>query len=89
MDESRTPDVPGPGGDAASPVPPVPLGALLADRELGLRHLAGPAEAAVHGVHASEMADPAPYLLGGELLLTAGAADAAEAHSEAAEGLAA
>ncbi|MEU9085724.1 PucR family transcriptional regulator [Streptomyces sp. NPDC048357] len=55
------------------PTAPVPLGALLPDRELGLRHLAGPAEADVHGVHASEMADPSPYLLGGELLLTAGA----------------
>ncbi|MER7463453.1 PucR family transcriptional regulator [Streptomyces sp. NPDC097981] len=60
----------------AAPAPPtqaVPLGVLLADRELGLRHLAGPAGADVHGVHASEMADPSPYLLGGELLLTAGA----------------
>lgn len=56
----------------APPTPPIPLGALLADRELGLRHLAGPAEAVVHAVHASEMADPSPYLLGGELLLTAG-----------------
>ncbi|MEV7444759.1 helix-turn-helix domain-containing protein [Streptomyces sp. NPDC091204] len=55
------------------PTAPVALGALLPDRELGLRHLAGPAEADVHGVHASEMADPSPYLLGGELLLTAGA----------------
>ncbi|WP_327168128.1 helix-turn-helix domain-containing protein [Streptomyces subrutilus] len=55
------------------PTPPVPLSALLRDRELGLRLLAGPAEADVHGVHASEMADPSPYLLGGELLLTAGA----------------
>ncbi|MFB0628459.1 helix-turn-helix domain-containing protein [Streptomyces sp. AB3(2024)] len=53
--------------------PPVPLAALTADRELGLRLLAGPAGADVHGVHASEMADPSPYLLGGELLLTAGA----------------
>lgn len=44
----------------APPTPPVPLAALLADRELGLRHLAGPAEADVHGVHASEMADPRP-----------------------------
>ncbi|MFE5540159.1 helix-turn-helix domain-containing protein [Streptomyces sp. NPDC056492] len=57
----------------APPTPAVPLGALLGDRELGLRHLAGPAEAEVRGVHASEMADPSPYLLGGELLLTAGA----------------
>ncbi|CAM5592813.1 Purine catabolism regulatory protein-like family protein OS=Streptomyces lavendulae subsp.lavendulae OX=58340 GN=SLAV_23990 PE=4 SV=1 [Streptomyces lavendulae subsp. lavendulae] len=57
--------------------PPVPLTALTADRELGLRLLAGPAEADVYGVHASEMADPSPYLLGGELLLTAGAGLAA------------
>ncbi|MFD0271231.1 helix-turn-helix domain-containing protein [Streptomyces sp. NPDC127106] len=62
-----------PSAAPVSPVPPVALGALLGDRELGLRHLAGPAEARVHGVHASEMADPSPYLLGGELLLTAGA----------------
>ncbi|KJY25745.1 hypothetical protein VR44_31745, partial [Streptomyces katrae] len=55
------------------PTAPVALAALLADRELDLRRLAGPAEAEVHGVHASEMADPSPYLLGGELLLTAGA----------------
>ncbi|MFF5444553.1 helix-turn-helix domain-containing protein [Streptomyces sp. NPDC012888] len=54
----------------APPTPTVPLAAL------GLRLLAGPEEAGrteVHGVHASEMADPSPYLLGGELLLTAGA----------------
>lgn len=57
----------------APPTPPVTLARLLADHELGLRHLAGPAEAELHGVHASEMADPSPYLLGGELLLTAGA----------------
>lgn len=60
-------------GSVAPATPPVPLGVLLRDRGLGLRHLAGPAVADVHGVHASEMADPAPYLLGGELLLTAGA----------------
>ncbi|MFI8276361.1 PucR family transcriptional regulator [Streptomyces sp. NPDC085929] len=58
---------------SSPPTPPVALAALLADRELGLHRLAGPAEAEVHGVHASEMADPSPYLLGGELLLTAGA----------------
>lgn len=60
---------------AAPPTPPVPLAALLADQELGLRQLAGPpaAEGAVvHMVHTSEMADPYPYLLGGELLLSAG-----------------
>ncbi|WSP95557.1 PucR family transcriptional regulator [Streptomyces sp. NBC_01233] len=54
--------------------PPVLLGGLLGERALQLRHLAGPRAAEVHGVHASEMADPSPYLLGGELLLTAGAA---------------
>ncbi|MFD6227888.1 PucR family transcriptional regulator [Streptomyces sp. NPDC060232] len=53
--------------------PPVLLDRLLGERALGLRHLAGPPTAQVHGVHASEMADPSPYLLGGELLLTAGA----------------
>ncbi|MFD3325886.1 PucR family transcriptional regulator ligand-binding domain-containing protein [Streptomyces sp. NPDC058701] len=61
---------------APFPTPPVPLARLLADPELGLRLVAGGAGAAraeVHGVHASEMADPSPYLLGGELLLTAGA----------------
>ncbi|MEV6202411.1 PucR family transcriptional regulator [Streptomyces sp. NPDC051771] len=56
----------------APPVPPVPLAALLARRELGLRLLTGTDEVALHGVHTSEMADPYPYLLGGELLLTAG-----------------
>ncbi|MFF8411841.1 PucR family transcriptional regulator [Streptomyces omiyaensis] len=57
---------------AAPPAPPVPLAALLARRELGLRLLAGPEEVALHWVHTSEMADPYPYLLGGELLMTAG-----------------
>ncbi|MEU4350880.1 helix-turn-helix domain-containing protein [Streptomyces sp. NPDC023838] len=57
---------------AAPPTAPVPLSALLARADLGLRHIAGPQTADVHGVHASEMADPYPYLLGGELLLTAG-----------------
>ncbi|MER6343167.1 PucR family transcriptional regulator [Streptomyces sp. NPDC001595] len=56
------------------PTPPVPLTSLLAREDLGLRQIAGPSAAgvAVHGAHASEMADPYPYLLGGELLLTAG-----------------
>ncbi|MGH4028415.1 PucR family transcriptional regulator [Actinomycetota bacterium Odt1-20B] len=59
---------------AAPPTPPVPLTALLAREDLGLRQIAGPdaAGTAVHWVHTSEMADPYPYLLGGELLLTAG-----------------
>ncbi|MFF3334712.1 helix-turn-helix domain-containing protein [Streptomyces sp. NPDC002888] len=59
---------------AVPPTPPVPLAVLLAREDLGLRRIAGPAAPgiAVHGAHASEMADPYPYLLGGELLLTAG-----------------
>ncbi|MFD3910149.1 PucR family transcriptional regulator [Streptomyces sp. NPDC058603] len=60
---------------ASPPTPPIPLAALLADRDLGLRRIAGPPDdgsQVVHWVHTSEMADPYPYLLGGELLLTAG-----------------
>ncbi|MFI0786359.1 helix-turn-helix domain-containing protein [Streptomyces lydicus] len=53
--------------------PPVPLAELLARTDLGLRQIAGPREGvAIHWVHTSEMADPVPYLLGGEMLLTAG-----------------
>ncbi|GAA4918883.1 PucR family transcriptional regulator [Streptomyces coeruleoprunus] len=52
--------------------PPVRLAALLAREELGLRLVAGDAGAGLHWVHTTEMADPYPYLLGGELLLTAG-----------------
>ncbi|MFR9674827.1 PucR family transcriptional regulator [Streptomyces sp. TR06-5] len=60
--------------DPPPPTPSVPLGALLADRSLGLGQVAGPRSTGirVHAVHTSEMADPVPYLLGGELLLTAG-----------------
>ncbi|MEV7613364.1 helix-turn-helix domain-containing protein [Streptomyces sp. NPDC089799] len=61
------------GAGVGGAAPPIALAALLADRSLGLRLLAGPAEAELLGVHASEMADPSPYLLGSELLLTAGA----------------
>jgi hypothetical protein len=59
---------------AVPPTPPVPLTSLLAREDLGLRQIAGPSDAAavIHGAHTSEMADPYPYLLGGELLLTAG-----------------
>ncbi|MFB6844801.1 PucR family transcriptional regulator ligand-binding domain-containing protein [Streptomyces sp. NPDC056373] len=59
---------------AVPPTPPVPLTALLAREDLGLRQLAGPSaeDVVVHWVHTSEMADPYPYLLGGELLLSAG-----------------
>ncbi|MEU6578066.1 PucR family transcriptional regulator [Streptomyces sp. NPDC046805] len=65
------PDTPAP---AVPPTPPVSLAALLAREDLALRQIAGPADAdtVVHWAHTSEMADPYPYLLGGELLLTAG-----------------
>ncbi|MFE6712289.1 PucR family transcriptional regulator ligand-binding domain-containing protein [Streptomyces sp. NPDC057695] len=62
------------------PAPPVPLTALLARRDLGLRLLAGPEDVPIHWVHTSEMADPYPYLLGGELLMTAGVLLADPAH---------
>ncbi|MFF9581563.1 helix-turn-helix domain-containing protein [Streptomyces achromogenes] len=70
MPESITP-APAP---TVPPTPPVPLQALLAREDLALRQIAGPADpaAVIHGAHTSEMADPSPYLLGGELLLTAG-----------------
>ncbi|MEU6144282.1 PucR family transcriptional regulator ligand-binding domain-containing protein [Streptomyces sp. NPDC047081] len=56
------------------PTPPVPLAALLAREDLALRQIAGPVDPGIviHWAHTSEMADPYPYLLGGELLLTAG-----------------
>ncbi|GGY17733.1 PucR family transcriptional regulator [Streptomyces djakartensis] len=59
---------------AVPPTPPVLLASLLAREDLALRRIAGPDDptAVVHWVHTSEMADPYPYLLGGELLLTAG-----------------
>jgi hypothetical protein len=59
---------------AVPPTPPVPLSALLAREDLALRQIAGPADPGIviHWAHTSEMADPYPYLLGGELLLTAG-----------------
>ncbi|WP_327175920.1 PucR family transcriptional regulator [Streptomyces sp. NBC_01335] len=61
-----------PASPAGPPTPPVSLGALLAREELGLRRIAGPEQAELLWVHTSEMADPYPYLLGGELLLSAG-----------------
>ncbi|MEV6164675.1 PucR family transcriptional regulator [Streptomyces sp. NPDC052052] len=61
-----------PSSPTTPPTPPIPLGELLAREELGLRRIAGPAEAELLWVHTSEMADPYPYLLGGELLLSAG-----------------
>ncbi|MDG9716713.1 PucR family transcriptional regulator [Streptomyces sp. DH24] len=63
-----------PAALAVPPTPAVPLSALLAREDLGLRRIAGPDDpgVAIHWAHTSEMADPYPYLLGGELLLTAG-----------------
>ncbi|MFE0653299.1 PucR family transcriptional regulator ligand-binding domain-containing protein [Streptomyces sp. NPDC059534] len=67
-------------GSPTPPAPPVPLAELLARGELGLRLLAGPDDVPLHWVHTSEMADPYPYLLGGELLMTAGVQLADPAH---------
>ncbi|MFJ9629822.1 PucR family transcriptional regulator [Streptomyces sp. NPDC101175] len=53
--------------------PSVPLSVLLADPALGLRQVAGPAgDRLVSTVGTTEIEDPSPYLVGGELLLTAG-----------------
>ncbi len=68
--EGSTP--PSPPSPPGPPTPPIPLAELLASKDLGLRRIAGPAEAELLWVHTSEMADPYPYLLGGELLLSAG-----------------
>ncbi|GAA2957192.1 PucR family transcriptional regulator [Streptomyces enissocaesilis] len=67
-----SPPPPSPPSPSSPPTPSVSLAALLAREELGLRRIAGPEDADLHWVHTSEMADPYPYLLGGELLLTAG-----------------
>ncbi|MYW18021.1 PucR family transcriptional regulator, partial [Streptomyces sp. SID2955] len=72
MEEAHT--MPETIAPAVPPTPPVTLQALLAREDLALRQIAGPAgpERVIHWAHTSEMADPYPYLLGGELLLTAG-----------------
>ncbi|WP_179893535.1 PucR family transcriptional regulator ligand-binding domain-containing protein, partial [Streptomyces sp. wa1002] len=70
MDEPSM--TPSPAAAPGPPTPPIPLAELLAREELGLRRIAGPADADLLWVHTSEMADPYPYLLGGELLLSAG-----------------
>ncbi|WP_326787617.1 helix-turn-helix domain-containing protein [Streptomyces sp. NBC_00151] len=72
--DSPPPSVPAVSVPAVPPTPPVPLSALLAREDLALRLIAGPAEpdTVIHWAHTSEMADPYLYLLGGELLLTAG-----------------
>jgi hypothetical protein len=68
------PTPPVPPTPPTPPTPPVPLAALLAREDLGLRQIAGPSDPdiVIHWAHTSEMPDPYPYLLGGELLLTAG-----------------
>ncbi|WP_105969064.1 PucR family transcriptional regulator [Streptomyces geranii] len=56
-----------------SELPSVPLSVLLADPALGIRQIAGPArDPLVSTVGTTEIEDPSPYLVGGELLLTAG-----------------
>ncbi|MGP3989329.1 PucR family transcriptional regulator [Streptomyces sp. 3N207] len=51
----------------------VPLSMLLANPALGLSQIAGPAEDCfISTVGTTEVEDPTPYLVGGELLLTAG-----------------
>ncbi|WP_427922325.1 PucR family transcriptional regulator ligand-binding domain-containing protein [Streptomyces sp. cg40] len=75
MEETSTmPDLTIPPAPPTPPTPPVPLAALLAREDLGLRQIAGPTDPdiVIHWAHTSEMPDPYPYLLGGELLLTAG-----------------
>lgn len=75
MEETSTmPDPTVPPTPPTPPTPPVLLAALLAREDLGLRQIAGPSDpdTAIHWAHVSEMPDPYPYLLGGELLLTAG-----------------
>jgi DNA-binding PucR family transcriptional regulator len=53
--------------------PSVPLSVLLADPALALRQVAGPVgDHRVSTVGTTEIEDPTPYLVGGELLLTAG-----------------
>ncbi|WP_409106720.1 PucR family transcriptional regulator [Streptomyces caniscabiei] len=73
-DPAAPPAATAPPAPSVPPTPPVPLSALLAHGDLGLRQIAGPVDAGteIHSAHASEMPDPYPYLLGGELLLTAG-----------------
>ncbi|MEV6212040.1 PucR family transcriptional regulator [Kitasatospora sp. NPDC051914] len=59
---------------AADPgAPSLPLSVLLGAPGLGLEQIAGPREDRLIGtIGTTELPDPAPYLSGGELLLTAG-----------------
>lgn len=51
----------------------MPLSVLLADTALGLRRIAGPTDDRLVGtVGTTEVEEPAPYLLSGHMLLTAG-----------------
>lgn len=50
----------------------IALGTVLARRDLGLRPVVAAGDPAVTWAVSSELADPTPYLRGGELLLTAG-----------------
>ncbi|WP_460066006.1 PucR family transcriptional regulator [Streptomyces sp. YKOK-I1] len=61
-------------GTAAAEQPSVRLGVLLADPGLGLTQVAGPAagDRLAGAVGTTELDDPTPYLVGGELLLTSG-----------------
>ncbi|WP_042430406.1 PucR family transcriptional regulator [Streptacidiphilus anmyonensis] len=74
MDESAPSPATHPVGHAPAPgAPAVPLSVLLADPSLGLRHIAGPTEDRLVGtVGTTEVEEPAPYLLSGHMLLTAG-----------------
>ena len=78
MDESATPATPATpartAATAATEQPSVRLGVLLDDPGLGLSQVAGPPaeDRLVGAVGTTEIDDPTPYLVGGELLLTAG-----------------
>ncbi|MER7181006.1 PucR family transcriptional regulator [Streptomyces hyaluromycini] len=78
MDESATAGSgsggSGADGDANAEQPSVRLGVLLAAPGLGLAQVAGPPaeDRTVGTVGTTEIEDPTPYLVGGELLLTAG-----------------
>ncbi|MEU6142783.1 PucR family transcriptional regulator [Streptomyces sp. NPDC047081] len=62
-----------PSTSLAPDTPTVLLSTLLADPGLGLEQIAGPREDRLVGlIGTTELEDPAPYLLGGELLLIAG-----------------
>ncbi|GAA1975456.1 PucR family transcriptional regulator [Nocardioides panacihumi] len=51
----------------------VPLSEVMADADLGLEQVGGPTDdVLVHSVGTTELSDPAPYVMPGELLLTSG-----------------